>query len=677
MNLNNLNPQQRKAVVTARGPLLVLAGAGTGKTRVITYRIAHLISTGVDPSRILAVTFTNKAAREMKERVARLLSRDAAAATTVGTFHSFCARLLRQRIRSLGYGSDFVIAGEAYQAGLVRTLMAELGCTGEGRDARAWLSVISKAKCAFRTPADLRGEERRPFADEIAAVYELYQRRMRQMNLVDFDDLLILVIELWENDPEALAEHRERYEYLLIDEYQDTNYVQFRLMSTLAGSRGNICVVGDDDQSIYGWRGADVGNILQFESQFARATVVQLEQNYRSTNTILEAANSLISHNPNRHEKKLWSDSGAGEDILAVSADDADDEARFVAEYLRDRYPRHGSDYGSFAVLFRSNHQSRTLENHLRQAQIPYTIVGTRSFYERKEILDTVSLLQAAQNPKDDLSFLRILNVPPRGVGDSSIARLKEWQRITALPLQQLIAEEDLLAELPAAAAANLRQFAACLGKYRRELSEPTELARKITGMLEESGYIEGLGRMYKPREDAIRRRDNVLEFINEVAEFEAREGVAASLRAFLERLALLDASDLEESRSAKQEGSVTLMTVHAAKGLEFPVVIVVGLERGLFPHQRSLEEHGEHEERRLFYVALTRARQEVVLLYAAKRRVKGQVMRRRRSSFIDELPEDLVCFRTSADALTPLSSIEASDYLTQMKAMFAPQEDG
>ncbi|OGV61737.1 MAG: hypothetical protein A3K19_11180 [Lentisphaerae bacterium RIFOXYB12_FULL_65_16] len=675
MNLRDLNEPQRQAVCTVDGPLLLLAGAGTGKTRVITSRIAYLVSRGIAPGNILAVTFTNKAAREMKERVAKLLSADAARAVTVGTFHSFCARLLRKKIHLLGYRPNFAIASEAYRAGLIRTLMAELGLTGEGRDPASWLATISKAKGALSGPDELGARDDLPHAGAIAEVYALYDRRMKQMNLVDFDDLLGLVLKLWEEKPDALAEHRNQYHYLLIDEYQDTNRVQFQLMATLAGERRNLCVVGDDDQSIYAWRGADITNILEFERHFPSARVITLEQNYRSTTTILDAAGQVIANNRARRPKRLWSTRGAGNKIQAVRVGDDEEEARFVVDLLREHRLHPGMTYGQCAVLFRSNHLSRALENQFRQSRLPYVLVGTRSFFERKEILDVVSLLQAVDNPDDDLSLLRILNVPPRGIGDKAVERLRHWQRVTNLPLQQLLAESEFLAELPPATAASVRAFHRCLMDARTRFETPGHLTQNLLGLLEDSGYLEGLGRMYKPREDALRRRDNVLEFVNEMAEYVRRAGAAATLRDFLESFALLDTNDREEKDSAAED-AVTLMTVHAAKGLEFTLVCVVGMERGLFPHQRALEEHAEDEERRLFYVALTRARQDAVLTYAETRRIRGDMVRRRPSPFLDEIPPELVEFTTPAKSLKPASPEVAANYLAQMKAQFAPKKN-
>ena len=668
-DLSGLNPQQRQGVLATEGPVLLLAGAGTGKTRVVTHRIAHLIACGVAPEHILAVTFTNKAAREMRERVAALLGGRDAEAVTIGTFHSFCLRTLRRHIHLLGYSHGFAICGEGYQKGLIRTVMTELGLVGTGRDPGLWLALISKAKAALHGPEDVRAYSY-PFAPELAEAYDLYQRRLKQMDQVDFDDLLVLVLQLWREHPDVLAKHREQFRYVMVDEYQDTNSVQFQLVATLAGETANLCVVGDDDQSIYGWRGADVGNILEFDQQFPGATVIRLEQNYRSTSTILEAANAVIARNSARHAKRLWSKEERGEEILCVRAEDELTEARFVADLLADRASRGTLDYSQMAVLFRSNHQSRALENALRQARVPYTLVGSNSFYQRKEILDAVSLLQTVNNPRDDHSLLRILNVPPRGVGDKSVESLREMGRLVGQPLQSLLEQDRFLGRMTGPAADEVRGFARRLRQAREEFAAPGGLARKVEQFLSAVGYLDGLGRMYKPREDALKRRENVLEFVSAVAEFEERLGPRKTLAEFLESFALQDARDKEE-KGGEGEKSVTLLTVHAAKGLEFPLVVVAGMERGLFPHRMALEEGGIEEERRLFYVAVTRAQRELVLTHAEKRRARGQVLRQRPSPFLDEVPAELLRLCTPRTALKPVSGDVADSYLAQMMAMF------
>lgn len=666
----SLNPQQLEAVRTLDGPLLVLAGAGTGKTRVITCRIAQLIHEGTAPENILAVTFTNKAAREMRERVAGLLDPIVARKVTIGTFHAFCARLLRRHIQRLGYSQRFAISSSSYQLGLIRSLMSELGYSGEGHDPQAVQARISLAKNALLTPADLGESATLPQERETAAVYALYETRMRNMDMLDFDDLLVLVLRLWTRFPEVLKEHQQQYRYLLVDEYQDTNIVQFRLVASLAGKSANLCVVGDDDQSIYGWRGATLDNILHFDEHFPKAKVIRLEQNYRSTEIILEAANSIIRQNPNRHKKRLWSRLGRGGKLYAVRTHDEEEEAGTVANLVRELHQTEGRPYADFAVLYRSNHQSRLFEEKFREARLPYTIVGSHSFYERKEILDAISLLQSVWNPKDDLALLRILNVPPRGLGDKSIERLRDLKRITSLPLQQLLIDDLFLEELPGASSGNVRRFADCLQRHRAAFLQSGGLAGRIEAFLHECGYLDGLAKMYKPREDALNRLENLHEFINAAADLENRLGADVSLGDFLERFALMDDNDRREKGSGDEDG-VVLTTVHAAKGLEFPVVIIVGMEHGLFPHQQAVEEQRLDEERRLFYVAVTRARQALYLTHSEQRKVRGTPQRRRPSAFLEELPAELLEERTADNLFTPATQEAAAGFLARMKAEF------
>jgi superfamily I DNA/RNA helicase len=670
----DLNPPQLQAVRTVDGPLLVLAGAGTGKTRVITHRIAHLLRHGIAPESILAVTFTNKAAREMRERVAALVQPGIARRLTLGTFHAFCARVLRAHISRLGYSPRFEIAAESYQSGLVKMLVGELGYAGvEGIDADAIRARISLAKNALQEPADILAAAADRRDEALGRVYELYQLRMKNMDLLDFDDLLVLVLRLWQKHPDILEQHRERWRYLLVDEYQDTNRVQFQIVATLAGPRANLCVVGDDDQSIYGWRGASMENILHFGEHFPGATVIRLEQNYRSTSTILEAANGLIAHNPARHPKTLWSALGRGELLREVRLHDEEEEAKIVGEIVRDLQLGERRPYEDCAVLYRSNHQSRAFEQSLRQQRVPYTLVGARSFYERKEILDAVSLIQCAWNPRDDLALLRVLNVPPRGLGDKAVERLRDLQRVTGMPFRDLLADNHFLKDLPEGARQAVRQFQGCLADYQARFhAGGAGLADAVGAFLRDVGYRDGLGRMYKPREDALNRLENVNEFLNAVAEFErSRGGEHPTLGDFLERFLLMDDNDRDEQSDSRERG-VSLMTVHAAKGLEFPVVIVAGMEHGLFPHQQALEELRLDEERRLFYVAVTRARERLYLTHAEQRRHRGAPQRRRPSSFLAELPAELVSQHTAADLFTPASREEAAGHIAAMRAMFA-----
>jgi superfamily I DNA/RNA helicase len=671
--LDSLNPEQRAAVEVLDGPLLVLAGAGTGKTRVITYRIANLIAHGAAPRQILAVTFTNKAAREMRDRVETLLGNGTARDLTIGTFHAFGARLLRRHITRLGISSGFEIAGDAFQVGLIRNILAETGIQSTYGDPHMFLGAISRAKSSLTPPAPLSDTAANPWHQALAQVYDLYERRLHNMDLLDFDDLLVMLIRLWEQAPDLLGRHRDQFRFVLVDEYQDTNTVQFQIVATLAGEHRNLCVVGDDDQSIYGWRGAEVGHILSFEQQFPGARVVRLQQNYRSTGTILRAANAVIARNTLRHHKELWSEQGQGEPILAVSAADEEEEARFIAQHIKDLGMLERRPYADYAVLYRSNHQSRLLETALRQEKVPYTIVGSSSFFERKEILDAIALLHCVENPRNDLALLRILNVPPRGIGDTSIGRIRELQQITGLPLQQLLADPDALAQLPGQAATGINGLLGTIHRTRETLHRDRDLAGGVKRFLQDVGYLDGLGRMYKPRADALRRRENVDEFVNAAAAFAERHAPLADLSAFLESVTLQDQNDRTRGTREADQDSVTLMTVHAAKGLEFPVVFLAGLESGLFPHQQSVEENRLEEERRLFYVAVTRARERLLITHAQHRRVQGQRRTRRPSPFLNELPEDTVNHSTTHDAVAPAPPEVADDFLERMRRMFQP----
>jgi len=672
MTLERLNPQQIEAVETVDGPLLVLAGAGTGKTRVITVRIARLIQHGIAPEHILAVTFTNKAAREMRERVAALLHNDLAARVTIGTFHAVCARILRRRVDRLGISTRFGIAARGYQVGLVQALAAELGLRDTGKRPRDWIRAISGAKNTLLRPEDLREADATPEDLRLAELYELYEKRLHGMDLLDFDDLLVMVLRIWQEFPNILELYREQYRYILVDEYQDTNAVQFQLLAALAGDRANLCAVGDDDQSIYGWRGADVGNILRFQDCFPGTRIIRLEQNYRSTTTILDAANGAISPNPHRHSKTLWSARGEGEDLLIVSAEDEEREAAFVAESILDRAGTANRPWRDFAVLFRSNHQSRLLEQAFRQQHVPYRVVGGQSFYQRREILDALSYISVAVNPLDDLSLLRVLNVPPRGLGDKAVERLKYWRHVLGIPLRRVLGLPEYRAELAAAASSAAGALLGALDAARDAFEEQDALARTVEVLLEESGYLNGLIRIYKSRADALSRRENVYEFINSVAEFEKTRGPSAGIRRFLEQFALMDDNDRVDGDKAGD--AVTLSTVHAAKGLEFPFVYIAGMEQGLFPHRQALEEHRLDEERRLFYVALTRARDTLVITHAKRRRVRRDHVRRRPSVFLDSLPDRLVQYCTPKEAIQPAPPEVADEYIARMRALFTPQ---
>jgi len=677
MNLDLLNPEQRRAVLLTEGPVLVLAGAGAGKTRVITWRIAYLIEQGAPPDRILAVTFTNKAAREMKERVEALIGRSMTGDVTVGTFHAVCARLLRRHADRLGLRPSFGIASTGYQQGLVQSIIGELGLDDAGGGSPGqWLARISRCKSALLRPEDVQppGDAvATPVEQALPRVYAEYDRRLHAMDLVDFDDLLVLTARLWEEDPDLLEFYRDRFRYILVDEYQDTNHVQFHLIQRLAGERRNVCAVGDDDQSIYGWRGADIENILRFESAFPGTRVIRLEQNYRSTMRILAVANAVIGANPKRHEKKLWSTRGEGAPVRVVRATDEVHEAEVVVEVIRDLRARRRLPFEAFAILLRSNKQGRVFEQVLRKWRIPYRVVGGRSFYEHREILDAVAFLECAVNPGDDLSLLQIVNVPPRGVGEKTLAAIRERGRATGAALQEVLLDADFLETLPPETAAALAELAAVLADARADFSRPGGLREKTERLLRRVGYLDGLARIYKPRENALKRRDRLLDFLDSIGEFESRDG--PDVRRFLEQFALRD--DADRVDGAIDQDAVVLSTVHAAKGLEFPIVFVPGLEQDLFPHERALKDRALDEERRLFYVALTRARDELYLTFAERRRVRGALRRRRSSVFLHGLPSEHVVYCNAEDVLPPASPEEVRAAFRELRARIAAETGG
>lgn len=664
----SLNAQQQEAVDTLHGPLMILAGAGSGKTRVIIHRIANMISHGIAPANILAVTFTNKAATEMRQRVGDLLTPQQAEQVTVSTFHSFCLNVLRRFIQRLGYSRRFAITGEGYQRGLVREIVTENHFAGPGCDVGYWLSVISRAKANLEEPEDIAERQDIVRAADIATVYRIYQTRLRQMDLVDFDDLLTLTVKLWQDNPDVLKSYQDIYRYILIDEYQDTNSVQLKIMVMLAGKQPNICVVGDDDQSIYGWRGANLGNILDFEKYFPGAHVIRLEQNYRSTNTILKAANAVIAKNVNRRPKSLWSTQGDGEKILAVRCENENDEATFLGNFIRDQAKDHNWD--DYAVLFRAGHQSRALEEAFHRQHIPYILVGANSFFHRKEVLDALAFLRVLANPKDDLAMLQIINVPPRGVGDVTIGKLRELRTATHLSISELIDSDSFRQAVSPDIRDSLAELSRAFREVRAHVPAKGPVFPLAQELLDRVGYVSGLIRMYKPREDALKRRDNVQEYLSSIAEYDETKLNTGSLQEYLEQFELQEASDRRKDRNHKDAPAVTMMTIHASKGLEFPNVFVVGLEQGLFPHQTALDEGNLEEERRLCYVAITRARQRLMLTYAERRRVMNQVVAKRPSHFLDELPEDLVEFTTPQKAIKPATLAETEDFLAQMRKM-------
>ena len=662
-----LNGPQIEAVETLQGPVLVLAGAGTGKTRVITHRIALMIEKGVDPANIAGMTFTNKAASEMRERINEMISKEESGKVFLGTFHAFCSRILRREISVLGFTSSFTIADETDQIGNVREALAECGINKEDFDPGMCLALISRAKSSMRTAADYSKDAGDRFEETVGSIYRRYTKMLENQNTLDFDDILLFTVKIFENHPEILSKYQKIYKYLLVDEYQDTNLVQFSILKLLAGEKMNLFVVGDDDQSIYGWRGANIKNILEFPKHFPGSKVIALEQNYRSTGMILDTANAIISRNSERHKKSLWSEIGSGEKIVVVGTANEIAEAEFAAKKICQIYSEtHGVSYSDFAILYRSNHQSRHFEDIMRSYSIPYRLVGSKSFYARKEIRDAVAYLKLAVNPRDDQSFLRIIGVPPRGVGDKAIEAMKRIQGGGKQPFTSIISSGEFSGAVGGKAASESANFAERLYKWNTLFTEPGQLYDKAFGYLSEIGYLDGFIKLYKDRKEAEKRRDNVFELLNMISEYErATADGGVVFRDFLEKYCLQDDNDKVEEEKG---GGVSLMTVHAAKGLEFDHVFISGMELNIFPHERSMRDSSCDEERRLFYVAVTRAKRNLFISWARSRLKYGEVIKQEPSPFIEDLPEDCIVNTDAASEINPMSH---DDFNAQVSAFF------
>jgi DNA helicase-2/ATP-dependent DNA helicase PcrA len=650
--LDKLNPEQREAVLHRDGPVLILAGAGSGKTRVITYRIAYLIGDGhAEPDEVLAVTFTNKASQEMRERVEALIGA-ASSRVWLSTFHSLCARLLRREAPKVGLSRDFVIYDSSDQVAVVKQAQRELGIDDKLVPPRAALSRISQAKNRMEGPDSLRGGWN--IRDEqIARIYERYLSALKDANALDFDDLLLKTVELLETSEQTREFYARKFKYVMVDEYQDTNRPQYMLIRRLAEIHRNIAVVGDPDQSIYKWRGADLRNILDFEQDFGEAKVVRLEQNYRSTQTILDAATAVISRNRNRKEKRLWTDRKGGARIVYFRGSDELEEADFITRSIK-QYRSEDVD-ALMAVLYRTNAQSRAIEDALMREGVPYKIIGGVRFYERKEIKDALAYLKLIMNPHDDVSLRRVVNVPARGIGKGVMETLQAIDpgtvRAEVLPLlaagvQEVTSARSLWAKLVYAVEDGklAARATAALRTFRDLMTNLADVARRepvsitMGKMLDQSGYLTDLRE--ENSEEANERIENLMELVSAAREYETREE-EASLGGFVDRLSLLSEADEE---SGTREAKVWMMTMHAAKGLEFPLVVIAGLEEGLFPHSRSAESEEElEEERRLCYVGMTRAESQLVLTSAARRRVFGEYQATNPSRFLDEIPAELV----------------------------------
>ncbi|HEX3266976.1 MAG TPA: UvrD-helicase domain-containing protein [Gaiellaceae bacterium] len=631
--LADLNPAQREAVLATEGPLLVIAGAGSGKTRVLTYRVAHLINAcGVKPNEILAITFTNKAAGEMRERLEDLLG-PVARSIWILTFHAACGRILRREAQRLGYRSNFTIYDQADQVRLTKACLEELERDPKRFVPRGIHAQISAAKNQLVTPQEYASRVASFYDQTVAEVYDLYQRRLFASNAVDFDDLLMLTVQVLESFPEARERWQKAFRYILVDEYQDTNHAQYRLLQLLAEKHRNVCAVGDPDQSIYAFRGADIRNILEFERDFGETRTIALEQNYRSTNTILESANAVISHNRERKPKNLWSDLGEGEPVRALEVEDEHAEARFVAAEIA-LLAEEGYNGSEIAVFYRTNAQSRVLEDVLVRQGVGYQVIGGPRFYERAEVKDVVAYLQAIDNPYDAVSLQRIANRPRRGIGDASLARLQAYADAQGLSLWETLghAEEAGIAAAPLRAVQQLQSLLQSLQAGALELEVPEVIER----VLERSGYLESL--RAERTIEAQGRVENLQELVGVAHEYQAT-APEPSLSGFLQEISLY--SDQDAIRG--EESLVTLMTLHNAKGLEFRAVFMIGMEEGIFPHARSIEEQGLEEERRLAYVGMTRAQERLVLTHASARSLWGSRSYNLPSRFIDELPEDKI----------------------------------
>ncbi|TKC14799.1 DNA helicase PcrA [Robertmurraya kyonggiensis] len=636
--INGLNPEQQRAVKTTEGPLLLMAGAGSGKTRVLTHRIAYLmVEKRVNPYNILAITFTNKAAREMKDRIYNMMG-GVADEIWISTFHSMCVRILRRDIDRLGYNRNFTILDSTDQLTVIKGIIKEKNIDPKKFDPRAILGSISSAKNELKTPDDFAKLAGGYFDQVVADVYDLYQKRLRKNNALDFDDLIMVTIQLFQRVPEVLEFYQRKFQYIHVDEYQDTNRAQYMLVKLLASRFQNLCVVGDSDQSIYRWRGADIANILSFEKDYPRAQVILLEQNYRSTKTILDAANQVIKNNSNRKPKNLWTENAEGNKIFYYRADSEQTEAQFVTGKIKEAVDSGKRKYSDFAILYRTNAQSRVMEEVLLKSNIEYSIVGGIKFYDRKEIKDILAYLRLIANPDDDISLQRVINVPKRGIGSTSLDKMANFAALHDMSIYDALETVELMGLSPKTTKA-VAEFRDLIKGYTnmQEYLSVTELVEEV---LEKTGYRETL--KAEKSIEAESRLENIDEFLSVTKAFE-ENNEDKSLVGFLTDLALVADIDKLDDDGEKTD-SVVLMTLHSAKGLEFPVVFLLGLEEGVFPHSRSLMEEAEmEEERRLAYVGITRAEEELYISNAQMRTLFGRTSMNPASRFIREIPEELL----------------------------------
>lgn len=674
--IRGLNLQQADAVQTTEGPMLILAGAGSGKTKVLTCRMAHLLNQGVRPYRILAITFTNKAAKEMRERVDKMAGL-AAKDVWLFTFHAFCARVLRHDIDKLGYGNNFAIYDTTDSKNLIKQVLKELNLDEKRFQPSGIASAISNAKNQLQDAAAYAKEASDFYQQKVAEVYTLYENKLRANNAVDFDDLLLLTLKLFQTNEDARTKYQDKFDYIMVDEYQDTNHAQYLLTKILAANHHNLCVVGDADQSIYGWRGADIRNILDFEKDYPEAKLVKLEQNYRSTQIILDAANAVIDNNTGRKPKNLWTDNGSGRKITYFQAADERDEARFMIEKTQELQDKENIQLGDVAVLYRTNPQSRVFEEMLVKSGIPYNIVGGTKFYDRKEIKDIIAYLRLIFNPSDALSLLRIINVPRRGIGDATLAKLEAFAAENDMSLFDVVSNSSQIPGLSSRFVNKLDELASTIFELINE-AQAVPVKELIDDVMNKTGYLEELQMSRSPQDQS--RIDNLQELLS-VAEDFAKSGEEDTLENFLAHVALV--SDIDNAELGEQ--AVTLMTLHSAKGLEFPVVFLVGMEEGIFPHARTLLDEEEiEEERRLCYVGITRAEKHLYLSNARMRMMFGHTVSYPSSRFLDEIPGRLVeTFTRPVLHRTTISHVEkpkevrsSSNWFVQSASSFKPKEN-
>ena len=634
--LDGLNREQQQAVQHTEGPLLILAGAGSGKTKVLTVRIAYLLAQGVNPYEILAITFTNKAAKEMKSRVEGLVG-DVANRIWLSTFHSFCAKFLRFELDNfLGYNSNFTIYDTSDSQVVIKAALKALNLDDKYYPVGAMISAISDAKNKLMFASDYRKQARDFYQQKVADVYEYYERELRKNNALDFDDLLLVAVKLLQSNAAVLEKYSKRFKYVMIDEYQDTNHAQYLLAYLLSSHWKNIAVVGDADQSIYAWRGADIQNILDFEKDYPNCTSIKLEQNYRSTKIILDAANAVIDNNEGRPEKNLWTDKVEGAKIQHFTAQSEHEEAAFIGDTIVKKHDIHGVPYGDMAILYRTNAQSRVLEEALIKRALPYTMVGGTKFYDRKEIKDVLAYLRVLYNPFDDLSLLRIINVPKRSIGATTVSKLQDYARENGTSLFMTLTQLHLVDTIKGKTKEKLEEFGILIFTLVAEMDDKSVLDI-LEAILDRTGYLAQLEESTDPQDQA--RAENIGELLSVAKDFQDTNPTG-TVEDFLEQVALVNDVDSFE----QEESKVTLMTLHAAKGLEFPIVFLGGLEEGLFPHSRTLMNPEEiEEERRLAYVGITRAEKELYISNATTRTVFGRTSSYLPSRFIDEIPVELV----------------------------------